>query len=80
MGNDGLSGAHAIKDNGGRTVVQDEATSIVYGMPKAVVDAGYADTVVSTSRVVPELMTILQQIDEISSEDAVTPYRAVLQE
>ena len=70
MGNDGMMGAHAIKATGGRTLVQDEATSIVYGMPKAVVDAGYADTVVSISQVAHALTTMIGEIDGQIREDA----------
>jgi two-component system chemotaxis response regulator CheB len=50
MGHDGLEGMKAIKAAGGRTVAQDEASSVVYGMPKAVVEAGCAEKVVSLSQ------------------------------
>lgn len=42
MGQDGLEGARALRSAGGRLLVQDEASSVVYGMPKVVVDAGLA--------------------------------------
>jgi two-component system, chemotaxis family, protein-glutamate methylesterase/glutaminase len=45
MGNDGLAGARAVKAAGGRVLAQDEATSTVYGMPRAVAEAGLADRV-----------------------------------
>jgi two-component system, chemotaxis family, protein-glutamate methylesterase/glutaminase len=45
MGNDGLAGARAVKERGGRVLVQDEATSTVYGMPRAVAEAGLADRI-----------------------------------
>jgi two-component system chemotaxis response regulator CheB len=35
----------AIKDRGGVTIAQDEASSLVYGMPKAALDAGVVDFV-----------------------------------
>ncbi len=56
MGHDGLDGMKAIKAVGGRTVAQDEASSVVYGMPKAVVEAGCAEKVVSLSKVIGESM------------------------
>ena len=46
MGCDGCDGMKKIKDTGGYSIAQNEATSIVYGMPKAVVDAGLADRIV----------------------------------
>lgn len=42
MGSDGLDGARVLRAAGGRVLAQDESTSVVYGMPKAVVDAGLA--------------------------------------
>ncbi len=55
MGNDGLEGARAIKARGGTVLVQDEATSVIYGMPKAVFDAGLADAAVSLEQIAPVL-------------------------
>lgn len=37
MGNDGVAGLKVMKDNGALTLVQDEATSVVYGMPQQAV-------------------------------------------
>ncbi|HHY94292.1 MAG TPA: chemotaxis protein CheB [Firmicutes bacterium] len=45
MGIDGLRGATAVRQAGGRVIAQDQATSVVYGMPRAVVEAGQADEV-----------------------------------
>lgn len=45
MGKDGLQGVKAIKQHGGKLIAQDEASCVVYGMPRAVVDAGLADAV-----------------------------------
>ena len=45
MGSDGAAGMKAIKENGGKTIVQDEDSCTIYGMPKAVVDEGCADVV-----------------------------------
>ncbi len=46
MGSDGLEGVRALKASGGRALAQSDATCVVYGMPKAIVDAGLADEVV----------------------------------
>ena len=60
MGNDGEQGMKSVKGKGGRTLAQNEATCIVYGMPKAVIDAGHADAVVPVSRMSQEIMTLVQ--------------------
>jgi len=59
MGHDGLEGMKAIKGAKGRTVAQDEATCVVYGMPKAVVDGGYADKVVPLSHIAGEIINMI---------------------
>jgi two-component system chemotaxis response regulator CheB len=59
MGHDGLDGMKAIKAAKGRTIAQDEQSSIVYGMPKAVVDAGCADKVIPLSGVVGEILNMV---------------------
>jgi len=43
MGNDGTRGAQAVKRAGGRTMGQDEASCVVYGMPKAALETGCID-------------------------------------
>ncbi|MCR5834199.1 MAG: chemotaxis response regulator protein-glutamate methylesterase [Selenomonadaceae bacterium] len=45
MGCDGCEGMKKIKAAGGYSIAQDESTCVVYGMPKAVVDAGLADEI-----------------------------------
>ena len=49
MGSDGLEGARTIVEKGGHVVVQDEATSVVWGMPGAVATAGLAHEVLPRS-------------------------------
>ncbi len=51
MGADGTSGAQAIWDAGGEVIVQDEATSAIWGMPGRVVAAGLARSVCPLSSV-----------------------------
>ena len=50
MGSDGCEGARSVRAHGGTVYAQDEATSIVYGMPAAVAQAGLVDRVVSLPR------------------------------
>jgi two-component system chemotaxis response regulator CheB len=45
MGDDGMLGCRALKAAGARVIAQDQASSVVYGMPRAVVDAELADVV-----------------------------------
>jgi two-component system chemotaxis response regulator CheB len=45
MGSDGIEGVKILKANGGKMLAQSEATCVVYGMPKAVIDANLADEI-----------------------------------
>lgn len=58
MGSDGSVGARAIKAAGGTVLAQDERTSVVWGMPGAVVHAGLADAVVALEQL-PEALQSL---------------------
>lgn len=55
MGQDGLLGATAIRDAGGRVLAQDEATSVVWGMPGAVVHHGVAAAVLPLDKLAGEI-------------------------
>jgi two-component system chemotaxis response regulator CheB len=59
MGHDGLEGMRAIRDSHGRTLAQDEATCVVYGMPKAVVEGGCADKIVPLDGIPGELVNMV---------------------
>ncbi len=56
MGSDGAQGACAIKEAGGRVIVQDEATSAIFGMPRATIEAGAADEVLPLERIAERLV------------------------
>jgi two-component system, chemotaxis family, protein-glutamate methylesterase/glutaminase len=49
MGEDGAAGLLAIRSAGGHTLAQDEASSVVYGMPRAAVEKGAVEKVLSLS-------------------------------
>ena len=51
MGQDGTAGAKALVDAGSGVLVQDEATSVVWGMPGAVAAAGLADVVLPLNQI-----------------------------
>ena len=55
MGRDGLRGCEAICAAGGQVVVQDEATSVVWGMPGFVARAGLADSILPLSQIAEEI-------------------------
>ncbi len=57
MGRDGLVGSKHIKAAGGQIVVQDEATSVVWGMPGFVARANLADAVVPLERLPDEILS-----------------------
>jgi len=56
MGHDGRQGAEMIRRAFGHVLAQDEATSVVWGMPGAVVAAGLADRVLPLDQIADELM------------------------
>ena len=49
MGQDGLDGCKKIRDAGGQILVQDQATSVVWGMPRLVAEAGLVDEILPLS-------------------------------
>jgi two-component system chemotaxis response regulator CheB len=51
MGNDGFKGMQLLKSKGGLTIAQDEATSTIYGMPRACVEGGVADEVLPLGQI-----------------------------
>jgi two-component system chemotaxis response regulator CheB len=56
MGSDGLLGCELIRKCGGQVVVQDQASSVVWGMPGAVARAGLADSIKPLPEIVPEIV------------------------
>ena len=61
MGHDGRLGAENVKRSGGYVIAQDSQSSVVWGMPGAVVEAGLADAVVTLKSVGP---SIVRQVGE----------------
>lgn len=60
MGEDGAAGMQAIYTQGGVTIAQDEATSVVYGMPKAAADLGACSYILPIHEIGPRLVSMLQ--------------------
>jgi two-component system, chemotaxis family, protein-glutamate methylesterase/glutaminase len=61
MGQDGYRGSRLIRQAGGNVIVQDEATSIVWGMPGMVAGAGLATQVLPLERVAGEIERLVMQ-------------------
>jgi two-component system chemotaxis response regulator CheB len=59
MGCDGLKGCRAIREHGGYVLVQDQATSTVWGMPGAVSGAGLAQKILPLDALAPEILRIV---------------------
>ena len=56
MGNDGLLGIRELKSRGGYILAQNDASCVVYGMPKAIVDAKLTDEIVDIDDMAAALM------------------------
>jgi two-component system, chemotaxis family, response regulator WspF len=59
MGRDGAQGLKTLRDAGYHTIVQDQATSAVYGMPKAAAEMKAASEILSLDKIGPRLTTLL---------------------
>ena len=55
MGHDGLDGGRAITEANGVVIAQDEATSVIWGMPRAVAEAGLCSAVLPLNDIAPYL-------------------------
>jgi two-component system chemotaxis response regulator CheB len=56
MGSDGVEGLRAIRAAGGLTLAESEETCVIYGMPKAAVEAGVVDKAVPLTRMADEIL------------------------
>ena len=59
MGHDGLAGTRQVVEAGGVAIAQDEATSVVWGMPGAVAQAGLCHAVLPLPAIAPLVRDIL---------------------
>jgi two-component system chemotaxis response regulator CheB len=80
MGADGARGSGDIVAAGGRVIVQDEATSVVWGMPGSVVHAGHADAVLPLGRVASAVLERVRRgrtaVPPTTREGGAAPWRS----
>lgn len=62
MGADGAVGMKALKEAGAKTIVQDEATSVVWGMPGAAYKLGCADYVLPLDDIAAKILTLVKTL------------------
>ena len=74
MGQDGLKGCELLRGAGARIVVQDEASSVVWGMPGFVARAGLADKILPLDQIAGDIMrSINSKVQEAASSQASGP-------
>jgi two-component system chemotaxis response regulator CheB len=61
MGSDGTLGLRTLKPTGCHVIAQDAASCVVYGMPKAAVDAGLVDVVAPLDSIAEAICTALRR-------------------
>lgn len=61
MGSDGAEGMRAMHDAGARNIAQNEATCVVFGMPKEAIAAGGVDHTLPLERIAPEMLRLAAQ-------------------
>jgi two-component system chemotaxis response regulator CheB len=61
MGNDGTAGLRMLKRGGCFSIAQDEATSVVFGMPKEAIAAGLVDTVAPLDRIAGAIIRAVRE-------------------
>ncbi|MBN2013609.1 MAG: chemotaxis-specific protein-glutamate methyltransferase CheB [Candidatus Altiarchaeota archaeon] len=59
MGDDGANGVKWVKKNGGKIIVQDESTSLIFGMPKMIIRNGDADFILPLLGIADKIVEIL---------------------
>ncbi|MCM2282842.1 MAG: chemotaxis-specific protein-glutamate methyltransferase CheB, partial [Bdellovibrionaceae bacterium] len=66
MGNDGAKGLLNLRQTGARTIAQDEASCVVFGMPKEAIRLGAAQEVLSLEKIPAKLMSWLQHDHKVA--------------
>ncbi|MFH1436177.1 MAG: chemotaxis response regulator protein-glutamate methylesterase [Pseudomonadota bacterium] len=61
MGDDGTAGLRAIKENGGRTMAEDESSAIIFGMPGSAIKAGVVDKIVPLEKMADAIVRAVKE-------------------
>ena len=72
MGEDGAKGIKEIKDRGGFTIAQNEATSVIFGMPKAAIESGAITTVAPLNEIPSKIIASLVATRDSKSNEMFT--------
>ena len=60
MGKDGALGLKNMRDNGARTIAQDEKSCVVFGMPKEAIEQGAAEKILPLNRIAQGMIDLVQ--------------------
>ncbi len=63
MGNDGAQGMKRMKDHGAHNIAQDEATSVIFGMPREAIRAGAVDQTLPLDRIAQAVMNACAAVE-----------------
>lgn len=69
MGRDGIDGLQAVRQRGGRILVQDEATAVVFGMPGSAIAEGLADAVLPVGGIAAEILNSVASLERSVSQN-----------
>jgi two-component system chemotaxis response regulator CheB len=61
MGSDGAAGMRRVKDAGGHTLAQEEASCVVFGMPKTAIEAGGVDRVLALPAIAERVVARMKE-------------------
>lgn len=76
MGKDGLEGCRLLRDKGAHIIAQDEGSSVVWGMPRAVAEAGLADRILPLDKIASRMISHCQKNAVRRSSSAAVPAAA----
>jgi len=66
MGADGTKGLTALHEAGGRTIAQDEESSVIFGMPKAAIEARCVDSILPLDAIAAQILAIIRYRGSLS--------------